>query len=122
MIERTKDFDREIFLCDGNGLALWSRKPGVRVGTGYTFTAYIRWDGFREHEAELPLADGNMQPVLQPIFEAAQEQLREHFRARDADATDAIIEVWKAEEVYPHEGEPSNEFERSSGRCSTWRP
>lgn len=71
MIEWTKDFDREIFLCDGNGLAPWSRKPGVRVGTGYAFTAYIRWEGFREHEAELPLADGDMHPVLQPIFEAA---------------------------------------------------
>ena len=40
----------------------------------FDFTAYLRWRGFREHEAELAVAD--LDPVLSKVVEAGRARLR----------------------------------------------
>ncbi len=109
VIEWTKHFPRELLLCDENGIALQKEPPNIQA-PAFDFTAYVSWQGFREHEAELVV--GALHPVLGPVIEAARDLLRNHFRARSAELEASVIEEWKTEEVYPYEGAVSSEIER----------
>jgi hypothetical protein len=103
VIEWNREVPRGLFLCDENGMALGQIQPGIQAPE-FSFTAYLRWPGFRELEAELATAE--MHPLLIPLIDASKEKLREHFRRRREELAGALIAEWKREEVYPYEGEP----------------
>ena len=109
VIEWSEDVDRALYLCDEHGTTLERLLARVQA-PGFDFTAYLKWEGFRERESELALADLGA-PVLGDLVEAAREQLREHFRARTGQLTKALIEEWKEEEVYPYKSAPRTAVE-----------
>ncbi len=47
---------RGLFQCDEHGMALAELHPGIQAPE-FSFTAYLRWSGFRDFEAELPTAE-----------------------------------------------------------------
>lgn len=66
IIEWNISMDRFLCLCDENGATLHKMKAGIRA-PGFEFTAYVRWNGFREHESLLvveELASGDVESVL----------------------------------------------------------
>jgi hypothetical protein len=100
VIEWTQQVDRQLYLCDENGSALTELAPGVKVGP-YHFTAYLRWEGFKElgHSLLLPdLGGGDAWELL----ELARAQLRAHFRERERDREKEILAEWDAEGSYPY--------------------
>lgn len=104
VIEWEKVSGRELSLCDASGVTLASAPPSIQA-PGYHFTAYVLWDGFRDHVDYLALADFEGE-VVGPIVEAAREALREHFRNRDMERRKEQVAKWIEEEVYPYEGDP----------------
>jgi Histidine kinase-, DNA gyrase B-, and HSP90-like ATPase len=109
VIEWNRRFPRELLLCDENGIALQVEAPGIQA-PAFDFTAYLSWNGFREHEHELVTAE--MHPELAPVLEAGRNALRDHFRARSAEQQAEVIEEWKSEQVYPYEEEAAPGVER----------
>jgi hypothetical protein len=109
VIEWPHDVRRTMLLCDDARMPLGEIPPGIQAPY-FDFTAYLRWAGFREHEAELAAAE--MHPALQPIIDAAKDYLRAHFKSRSDEVQSEVLEEWKQEQVYPYEGEATTSTER----------
>ncbi|MEL7483667.1 MAG: ATP-binding protein [Planctomycetota bacterium] len=108
IIEWAHKVERELVLCDANGLALITKKAGIQA-KGYNFTAYIRSDFLRDNQALLDLDD--LKPDLRNLLDAVRGKMRDHFRQRSAEQASLLVERWKEEEVYPYEGAASNPVE-----------
>jgi hypothetical protein len=109
VIEWNKRVERELLLCDQNGMTLAAEHPGIQA-VGFEFTSYLSWAGFRVHEHEL--ATAGLHPVTGPLIETAKDKLREHFRARAAELQAGVLEQWKSEDVYPYKGEATSDIEK----------
>lgn len=104
VIEWRRVSGRELAMCDTKGVTLASAPPSIHA-PGFHFTAYILWDGFRDHIDFLALSDFDAEDEVGSIVEAARDVLREHFRSRDAEKRQEQVQEWIAEEVYPYGGE-----------------
>jgi hypothetical protein len=109
VIEWKKDLGRALLLCDANGMTLYEIAPAIQA-PAFNFTAYIRWEGFREFESELLWADGHT--AMGPVIERGREALREHFKVRGAELRASLLEGWKEEKVYPFEGDAVSAVEQ----------
>ena len=110
IVEWSREVDRALYLCDEEGIALGEVHPGVHA-PGFSFTAYMRWPGFRPLEADLPLAELD-HPVLSPVIEEARGVLRDYLRVRAAELRRSLIEQWKEEDVYPYLEPPADPVQR----------
>lgn len=104
-----KRVDRALFLCDAEGMTLSQVPPSIHA-KDFQFTAYLKWQRFREMKHDILLAD-TAGHEAQPVLDAAREQLRIHFRDRAEERRKETIQRWHAEEVYPYEHEPVTEAE-----------
>lgn len=109
VIEWEGNIDRALYLCDEGGATLHESNAGIHA-PGFTFTAYVRWAGFRAHESLLPLADMDNDEVG-PAANAAREALRAHFRAKRVEDTKTVVQEWRDEDVYPFAGDPADAVE-----------
>lgn len=109
VIEWAQDVRRTMLLCDDGGMPLGEISPGIQAPY-FDFTAYLRWAGFRENEAELATAE--LHPSLGPVIEAAKDHLRSHFKARSDEVQVEVIEEWKREQVYPYVSAPESQTEQ----------
>lgn len=112
LIEWKTSTERVIYLCTEDGFPLQRRQPRFHA-PGFQFSAYLKSSYIsRLHEAgALELAE--MNPALQAAYESAQERIKKHFRAREADAARSKIEQWKTEQVYPYASEPQTSVEEA---------
>jgi hypothetical protein len=110
VIEWDFEVDRALHFCDETGVSLEVERPGVQA-PGFSFTGYLKWERFREMEAELVL--GEQLPIIHAVLDAARDKLRDHFRERTGEVTRQQIEAWKSEKVYPYAGEPVTVPERT---------
>jgi hypothetical protein len=113
IIEWSIDQDRGLYLCDANGATLHKLEPGIHA-PGFVFTAYVSWEGFREHESTLLLAEMHSSSLVSDVIEAARDQMRAHFRERRDEQRRSIVQQWKAEDVYPYEAEPTDPLDQAS--------
>ncbi len=111
IIEWNRSVDRKLYLCDPDGMALDETEVRIQA-PGFDFTSYMRWAGFNDLRHDIGVIDLG-HPVLLPIVETARDQLRAHFRERQAHRTREIVEDWKKEQVYPYAGEPATGLERA---------
>lgn len=111
VIEWNSSVDRKLYLCDPDGMALDETEVRIQA-PGFDFTSYLRWAGFSDLRHDIGIVDLG-HPVLLPVVEAARDQLRTHFKERQAQRTREIVEDWKKEQVYPYTGEPATGLERA---------
>ncbi|MCD0444243.1 ATP-binding protein [Glycomyces sp. A-F 0318] len=111
VIEWRMNVDRALHICDETGVSLDQIQPGIKA-PGFSFTAYLSWQGFREHHALVHLGEMVDGPVPR-IVHAAKDALRSHFNERAAQRRTALVQGWKDDNTYPYRGEPSNLFERA---------
>ena len=104
--------ERALFLCDPAGLVLDKVQPGIQE-KGAVFTAYLMSEAVVAVQGQGSLGLDTLSGDLRKLQAAAKVGIREHFRARQAQAAHGLIEQWKAERVYPFEGEPRNIIERT---------
>jgi hypothetical protein len=89
---------------------LREEKVGIQA-PGFEFTAYVCWNGF---EDENRILTPELDPQSVAVIEAARDQLRTHFKDRSEDERRRQVEEWKAEHVYPFEGEAETTTEKAS--------
>lgn len=100
VIEWNKRVGRSLYLCDERATPLAEQPPGIHA-PGFEFTAYLQWTGF-EGDPNLAAAELGYGQTKE-VIESAQDQLREHFKARAADLRREVITEWKREHTYPFE-------------------
>ena len=111
IIEWKPAFERGLYLCDPDGIALEEIPVGIHA-PGFHFTAYVLWEGFVQHADELGLANlGN--PHFDPVITLARDALRDHFRRKADDRARRVIDEWKQEQVYPYAEAPSTVVEET---------
>ncbi|MDE0613409.1 MAG: ATP-binding protein [bacterium] len=110
VIEWLDPVDRALYLCDADGAALHQIPPEAHAA-GIHFTAYAKWEGFREHENKLLLAEGS--PETSQAVEAARDALRGHFQRRARDRSNEVVGEWRNEKVYPYKKAPETDLERA---------
>ena len=111
VIEWHDQVDRALYLCDSNGITLDHVPPRIHA-SGFHFTAYAKWDGFRTHENDLLLADSGLPETAGPI-EATRNALRKYFRQRSMERTQGLVDTWREENVHPYPEPPADEAERA---------
>lgn len=103
--------ERRICLCDDEGFALHEVEAGVRPGSEYNFTAYLRSDYIAKLHHENLLALDELNAELRRLVEDARTALRAHFRRRKAETASELVQQWKEEGVYPFAGDATDALE-----------
>lgn len=105
--------ERKICLCDAAGFTLIEVDAGVRPGTDFNFTAYVKSDYLGKlHEGDLLALEG-LDDEVRRILDGTKDFLRGHFRQRKAESASELVTQWKKEGVYPFSGEPGNAVEKA---------
>ena len=107
IIEWKQTTDRMLYLCDEGGLPL-QRVPPTIQAPGFQFSAYLRssYNTLLNQQGRLEV--GEFDVDLAKSIEDSKEQLRLHFKARQAEDTRGLVERWKEEATYPYEGMPAS--------------
>jgi hypothetical protein len=110
IIEWKIPVERALYFCDSDGFVLEKRAPGIHAPE-FTFTAYVRSSAVRQLENRAAFAFEEGHPDLDAVSEIARNGMKRHFLARRAELAEGLVEAWKAEKVYPFEGEPTTSVE-----------
>jgi len=103
--EWLRPFPRALVICDETGAALTSGDAGIQA-PGFSFTAYLRWKGFRDHAHDVALPEAD--PVVDHLLDVARAQMRKHFQARISERRAAVLDAWREEGSYPY-AEPAGD-------------
>ncbi|MEI2809531.1 MAG: hypothetical protein V9F00_04840 [Nocardioides sp.] len=88
-------------------------EAAVDVEKQFRYSAYVTWDGL-DHDALSLVGLGDMtQEPVGYLWTAARDSIRQHFQSRRRGRRREQLEKWKAEKVYPFEGEPQSETEKA---------
>lgn len=109
VIEWGTKVNREIHLCEVNGLPLQAVDAGIQA-PGFEFTAYVTWASIEDHLGSYVLEDE--ETAIGALIAAARDKMREHFKLRGVERRQQLVAKWQDQKVYPYEGEPSSEAER----------
>lgn len=109
VVEWRRSFgSKQILLCDEAGSAITNYKPSDLLPVPFTWTAYLKWEGFRDAElmgpADLHVPEIRHQGLLAVTEQGLAKFLAERFNAERG----RLIEVWKNEGVYPYQAEPDS--------------
>ena len=111
IIEWATDPGRAIHLCDLSGSVLQTVSPDIHT-PGFHYTAYVLSDEFGKHVDELLLAELQA-GVFADLIAAVREQIKAHFRKREAERRAELVQKWKAGGDYPYTQDPQTEAERA---------
>ncbi|GAA1891772.1 ATP-binding protein [Asanoa iriomotensis] len=112
VIEWSTAVERELHLCDGNGMPVASIDIGIRA-PGFEFTAYVLWPAMGDHMGDVYLGGGHDSDVT-ALVAAARERLREHFRGRADDRRRELVQRWRSEGSYPYADDAGPRLERET--------
>ena len=99
IIEWASDLGRAFYLCDETGFTISERPPEVRA-PGFSFSAYVKSSHISELQTS-SLADIDMEEGLVRIVKEARDVLSKHFKEREKQKAESLIQKWRDEEVYP---------------------
>lgn len=109
---RTKRGEKLLHLCNEVGAVITTHKPDLTVSAP-GWSAYLKWAGFADPElmgiADLHHPEFTHQEILTAASSALTSYLDDRLRAAKAD----LVREWKAESVYPYEGDPVDRIEEA---------
>jgi len=112
IIEWNRSVDsRALHLCDASGSSLGQMAPGIQA-PGFEFTAYLRWDGFRDLSSQIGLGDLADDPIPALITEA-KSAMRRYFKRRGSERGAELVAQWKSDHSYPYADEPTTRREEA---------
>lgn len=112
LIEWKSATKRTLYLCSADGFPLDTSETRFHV-PGFAFSAYLKSDYIgRLHEKGL-LGLAELDPRLAEAVDQSREAIKRYFRDRAAADAKSIVDEWKAEQVYPFEGEPITTVEKA---------
>lgn len=103
IIEWNIKTERELHLCDADGVSLYTLPTGKIKAPGFNFTAYVKTGHFRELDKTNNLILGELDQDIKKILEVAKNKVKEHFRKRILENQGQVIAKWKEEDIYPYE-------------------
>jgi hypothetical protein len=111
VVEWKQATDRMLYLCDEAGLPLHRIPPAIHA-PNFEFSAYLKstYNSLLNQQGRLDIAE--MDPQLLISIESSKEQLKSHFKARQAEDTRSLVDRWKEEAVYPYKDEPDTPVKR----------
>jgi len=112
VIEWKQPQERALHLCDARGISLHQVPPAIQA-PGFNFTAYLKSDHIRELDKSGLLSLEDLHPDVTLLINAAKGKLKEHFRKRAVENTGELLQKWKADKVYPYEGDPKDKVEEA---------
>ena len=101
---------RALFLCTEQGFPLSQVRTHFHVGE-FRFSAYLKSPFITELHGEAQLDLAEMNPLLGNCIEEAQQTVKAYFRERAAERARSVVDDWKAENIYPYEGEATSPLE-----------
>lgn len=111
IVEWKRKTKRVLYLCDDRGFPMLSVDTRWHVGERF-FSAYLRSPLVRDLSDRNEIGVAEMNPGLASAVEEARQRIKDHFRAKSAAEAQAIVETWKAEDVYPYREAPNTPVER----------
>ncbi|MEV5210984.1 ATP-binding protein [Micromonospora sp. NPDC053740] len=108
VVEWSMKTDRELHLCDADGITIDITDVGIRA-PGFTFTAYVLWEAMPEHQGDFLLGEGRLDSHVGALITAARDKLREHFKLRAVQQRREVVQQWKEDGVYPYAGDAATE-------------
>jgi hypothetical protein len=111
VIEWKRQTRRALHLCESSGASLHEIAPGIHA-PGFEFTAYVRWDGFKDLQSQLSLEEMG-ETVVASVIEAARDALRDYFKARAAERGSELVQAWKDDNTYPYRDEPETTVDKA---------
>ncbi len=103
---------QDLFLCDAEGAVL-EKVPSEVAAPGIHFSAYVRWDGFADHLANVSVVDLDSGD-LGRVVRATREGLADHFGELAEQRQRQVIAEWRKEGVYPFKGTPASPGEQAA--------
>lgn len=102
---------RTLYLCDDRGGVVTEHQPGRLPPAPIHWTAYLQWEGFRDPTFMGP-GDLQVPDLRHPeLLAAAHRTLAGYLKRRLGEQKGSILNRWKAEGVYPYQGEPGSAAE-----------
>ncbi len=97
-----------LVFCGRDGFTLHERPSGVRSGQPFSYTAYLQSARFGELAAENALVMDELHPEVRRWLDASRAIVKEHFRKRAAEESEARLKRWIAEGSYPFAADDSS--------------
>ena len=101
---------RGLYLCTEQGFPLSKVTTRFHIGE-FHFSAYLKSSFITKLHGEAQLDLAEMNQLLNTCIEEAQQTVKAYFRDRAAERARTVVEEWKAEKVYPYEGEAKSLLE-----------
>lgn len=105
--------ERRVCLCDAEGYSLHEVEAGIRPGSDFNFTAYVRSDFIARLHEQNALALDELNPEVRRLLDDARSQLRGYFRQRKAETASELVSQWKKEGIYPFSGDPVDVLDKA---------
>lgn len=112
LIEWSDHDHRTLYLANEGGAPLLKAKRKFHVG-GASFSAYLRsvYISTLLERNQLDLVE--FDSTINQWLNESQDKIKDYFERKEADASQALIQIWKNEQVYPFSGDPAGPIERA---------
>lgn len=111
IVEWNSKRDRKICLCNEGGFTLHEIDAGIRPGSEFQFTAYLRSSVIADLNQENRLILEDLEPALKALVDTARDKMRSHFREKKSHAAADLVREWKEEGIYPYQGDADDSIE-----------
>ena len=101
---------RGLYLCTEQGFPLSKVTTRFHIGE-FHFSAYLKSSFITKLHGEAQLDLAELNPILNACVDEAQQAVKAYFRDRAAERARTVVEEWKAQKVYPYEGEAQSPLE-----------
>lgn len=104
---------RMLFLCNENGIPLFSTDLRTHTPGFHDYTAYFKSAYLEElnKDGNLIFAESDLHKGLEKVLEAGKAQLREHFCNRAAENASHLVKEWQDKNIYPYAGNAKDQVE-----------
>jgi hypothetical protein len=112
VIEWKRQTNRALYLCNEWGFPLSQVDTRFHVGD-FHFSAYLESSYISVLHQRNMLDLAEMVPALAASIEEARIKIKELFRERASERARVVVEEWKAQNIYPYQGEASTHLEKA---------
>lgn len=112
IIEWRRETKRTLYLCSQAGVPLDQVDARFHV-PGFYFSAYIKSAYIERLHNEERITLSEMDKPLSFALDQAQSAIKNYFRDRAAERAQAVVDEWKAADIYPYQGEPQTSVEKA---------
>jgi hypothetical protein len=103
---------RALYLCNERGIPLSQVEARFHVGE-FQFSGYLKSTFINQLHSDNRLDLAEMVPTLQHAIEEARDQIKIIYRERAAERARIVVDQWKANKLYPFEGEAITPVEKA---------